>query len=124
MKKIKISTQNVTMNAELNDSATADLIYNGLPIEARVSTWGDEIYFTIPVKTGLENGVDIVQKGDLGYWPQGNCFCIFFGKTPMSIGEEIRPASAVNLVGKILGDPEDWKKVAAGENISVKKLEE
>jgi hypothetical protein len=81
-KKIKIITKTVQMDAELNDSKTAALIWAALLISAEVSTWGDEIYFAIPVKTGPENAVSVVREGDLAYWPEGSCFCIFFGKTP------------------------------------------
>lgn len=124
MKKIQIITEKIQMEAELNDSKTAGMIYDALPIEAEVNTWGEEIYFSIPVKTGLENGVEVVNEGDLGYWPQGNAFCIFFGKTPVSTDEEIRPASAVNLIGRFLGKPEEWKKVRAGEKVVIRKAEE
>jgi len=116
-KKIMIITEAVQMEAELNDSKTAALIWEALPLSAAASTWGDEIYFAIPVKIGLKNAVSVVQKGDLAYWPEGRCFCIFFGKTPASTDTEIKPASPVNLVGRFSGDPELWKKVAAGDTI-------
>jgi uncharacterized protein len=80
------------MEAELNDSKIAALIWEALPLSAAASTWGDEIYFAIPVKIGLENAVSVVQKGDLAYWPEGRCFCIFFGITPASTETEIKPA--------------------------------
>jgi uncharacterized protein len=121
-KKIMIVAEAVQMEAELNDSKTAALIWEALPIGAEVSTWGDEIYFAIPVKTGPENAVSVVQKGDLAYWPEGNCFCIFFGKTPASTDTEIKPASPVNLVGRLSGDPELWKKVAADETIRLEAV--
>lgn len=90
MKKVNIITEKVQMKAELNNSMIAELIFNALPIEAEVNTWGEEIYFSIPVETELENGVEVVKEGDLGYWPQGNAFCMFFGKTPVSTVEEIK----------------------------------
>ncbi|HAW49673.1 TPA: hypothetical protein DCX16_01795 [bacterium] len=121
MKKIKIITEKVRMEAELNETKTASMIFDALPIEAKTNTWGEEIYFPIPVKTGHEDAVSVVKKGDLGYWPDGNCFCIFFGKTPISTDDEIRPASEVNIVGKVLGDPEEWKKVMRGEKILLDK---
>lgn len=121
-KKIKIVTEKVQMEAELNDSKTASMIFDALPIESDVNTWGEEIYFTIPVETGLEDGVEVVKEGDLGYWPQGNAFCIFFGKTPVSTDEEIKPASAVNPIGKVLGYPKEWKKVSYGEKIVLEKI--
>lgn len=121
MKKIRIVSKDVQMDAELNDTKTSKIIYNALPIEASVNIWGEEIYFSIPVRTELENGVEVVSEGDLGYWPTGNAFCIFFGKTPVSTDKEIRPASAVNLIGKLSGNPKEWKKVKSGEKIILEK---
>lgn len=121
--KIVIKTEKVKMEAELNESKTAVAIWNALPIATEADTWGDEIYFEIPVKVSLENGTEEVRVGDLGYWPQGNCFCIFFGLTPISSEGKIKPASAVSIIGKLLGTPEKWKAVAAGEWISVEKIE-
>lgn len=124
MKKIRIKTEKVEMEAELNEINTAKLIWEKLPMESKVNTWGEEIYFKIPLKLPAENAVTVVKEGDIAYWPEGNCFCIFFGKTPISTDREIRPASAVNLVGKILGNPKELKKVLAGEKITIEKLGE
>jgi len=122
-KKITITVEDVKMSAELNDSKTAQKIWEKLPIEGSVNTWGDEIYFSIPVKVGLENAKAIVLEGDLGYWPPGNALCIFFGLTPASQGDEIRPASPVNIFGKIIGDSTVFKKVRSGLKIIVEKTE-
>ena len=92
-RQIKITAGPVVVGAALNDTATAAMIWDALPIEASGNTWGDEIYFGIPVEAGDEAGQEVVDLGDLGYWPPGNAFCIFFGPTPMSRGDEIRPAS-------------------------------
>lgn len=116
-RKVIIEAGGVRAEAELNDTETATLIWNALPIEASVNTWGDEIYFAIPVKAGLENGVETVQLGDLGYWPTGSALCIFFGPTPISKGEEICPASAVNIVGKVIGDAGIFRSVRDGERV-------
>jgi len=121
LRKIRIKTEKVTMEAELLETKTAKAIWNSLPIQAKVNTWGEEIYFAIPVKMGQEDAVAIVKEGDLGYWPQGNGFCIFFGKTPVSTQSEIRPASPVNLIGRLLGNPKEWKKVKDGEKISIER---
>jgi len=118
-RKINIKTEKVAMEAELLKTKTAKAIWDSLPIEAKVNTWGKEIYFTIPVDMGPEEAVDVVQEGDLGYWPEGNGFCIFFGKTPVSTESEIRPASPVNIIGRLLGNPKDWKKVKDGEKITL-----
>ncbi|MDI6762494.1 MAG: cyclophilin-like fold protein [Thermodesulfobacteriota bacterium] len=121
-KKINILVGDLKVEAELNDSKTARLIWEGLPIEAKVNTWGEEIYFAIPVKTGLEQGArEVVSSGELGYWPTGHAFCIFFGPTPASRGDEIRAASAVNIIGKVLGDPKVFLKVKDGVKIALEK---
>lgn len=122
-KKITITVNDVKMSAELNDSNTAQKIWEALPIEGSVNTWGDEIYFSISVNVGLENAKAVVSEGDLGYWPPGNAFCIFFGLTPASQGDEIRPASPVNIFGKVIGDPKAFKKVSSGAKIIVEKSE-
>lgn len=114
--RIRIHAGTVSVIAELNDSPTAGAIEAVLPIEAAASTWGDEVYFRIPVEHQLEDtAVEIVAVGDLGYWPTGRAFCIFFGPTPASRGEEIRPASAVNLVGKVRGNAGVFRAVKDGE---------
>jgi hypothetical protein len=105
MKQIRIIIGDLVLDAYLNDSPTARKIWEALPVETSFDTWGDEIYFSIPVAMELEsNAQELVQSGDLGYWPSGNAFCIFFGPTPISSEGEIRPASAVNMVGRIIGD--------------------
>jgi len=124
-KKIKIKTGNVEAEAVLNDSATARKVWEALPLEAKANTWGDEIYFAIPVKAPLEKSAqELVEVGDLGYWPAGNAFCIFFGPTPMSRGNEVRPASAVNVIGRVSGDAGVFKKIPPGSKIRVEAAEE
>jgi len=117
--KIKITAGDVSAEATLNDSATAKAIAENLPIEASAQTWGDEIYFSIGVEIDPENPQATVGMGDLGYWPPGTAFCIFFGPTPMSSGDEIRPASPVNVLGKIDGDPTVFKPVRAGTKVTI-----
>ena len=121
--RICITAGSVSMTAELNDSACARKIWDALPLEARGSTWGDEIYFGIPVSADQEDPRETVEMGDLGYWLEGSCFCIFFGPTPMSRGAEVRPASAVEVFGKIEGDAKEFKKVASGTKVTVEKIE-
>lgn len=104
------------MDAMLNDSPTAQEIARALPLEAEANTWGEEIYFSVPVHMPLDDGAkELVDAGDLGYWPKGKAFCIFFGPTPISAPGEIRPASAVNIVGKVTGDPSHFKRVKDGD---------
>ena len=122
--RIKISAGDVVAYGLLNDTATAKKIWDALPIQARGNTWGDEIYFSIPVNLGEEDAQAVVDLGDLGYWPPGNAFCIFFGRTPASHGDDIRPASPVNVFGKIEGDPKVFKKVRSGTNVILEKADE
>jgi hypothetical protein len=122
--RIRISTQSMgEIYAELSEEnpKTARAIWDALPVGARANTWGDEIYFFIPVEIGAENQKEVVEMGDLGYWPPGDAFCIFFGPTPASRGDEIRPASPVNVFGRITGDPRVFKKVRSGERVKVEQ---
>jgi hypothetical protein len=118
-KKIRIIAGAIEAAAELNNTKTAQAIWEALPIKGRANLWGDEIYFSIPLSLELEAGQELVSIGDLGYWPEGNAFCIFFGPTPVSQGDEIRPASAVTIFGKVIGDATVFKKVASGTKIVI-----
>lgn len=120
-RQIIIKAGSVKAKAEIDDSKTADAIWKALPIKGTTNLWGDEIYFEIPVELKLENSKELVSAGDLGYWPSGSCFCIFFGPTPMSRGEEIRPASAVNVFGKVTGDSKVFKQVKENESIMIER---
>jgi len=116
---IRITAGAVTLDAELNDSKSAAAIAAALPLEAKAQTWGDEIYFDIGLALAGESPQEVVELGDLGYWPPGQAFCIFFGPTPMSRGDEIRPASAVNVVGRVAGDARAFKRVRAGSRVRI-----
>jgi len=121
-RKIKIISGTVEVTGILSDCPTAAAIWDALPIKSTAETWGDEVYFTIPVQVEFDDTArEVVEKGDLGYWPSGPAFCIFFGPTPASRGAEIRPASAVNVFGKITGDLSELKKVRSGSAILVEK---
>lgn len=123
-KRIRITTPSTgDVYAELSEEnpRTAQAVWGALPIEARASTWGDEVYFSIPVEVEAENPREIVELGDIGYWPPGSAFCIFFGPTPASRGDEIRPASPVNVFGKVIGDPKVFKKVRSGERVNLER---
>ena len=123
-KRLRIQAGEITSIALLNDTPTATAIWQALPIEARASTWGDEIYFSIPVHQSAEsNAGDVVALGDVAYWPPGNAFCIFFGPTPASRGNEIRAASAVNVVGRLEGDPTTFRTVRSGARIILEAIE-
>ena len=119
-RRIKINVGKLELAASLNDTKTAAKVYEALPIVSTVNTWGDEIYFTIPVDAGLENEKELVEFGDIGYWPPGKAMCLFFGRTPISKGDEIRPASPVNIIGKIEGDLKLLRKAKDGEGITIR----
>ena len=120
-RRIVVVAGSIEVDAVLNESATANLVWDELPIEASASTWGDEIYFRTPVHSGEEDGREVVEMGDVGYWPPGQALCLFFGPTPASVGDEIRPASPVNVVGRIEGDPTILKQVNSGDRVVVRK---
>jgi len=126
-KKIRIISKAIEIvEAEILENKnpkTASAILASLPIEARANLWGDEIYFSIPVKVEEENAQETVEIGDLGYWPPGNGFCIFFGPTPISQGDKIRPADPVNVFGRIIGNSKVFKKVKRGDRIRIERAE-
>jgi hypothetical protein len=119
-KKIRIRAGEIEAEAELNDTRTAEAIWETLPIKSHANLWGDEIYFSIPLSLKLETGQKVVSIGDLGYWPDSNAFCIFFGPTPVSQGDEIRPASPVTVFGKVIGDTTVFKNVVTGTKITIR----
>ena len=120
MTQIRITSGDVSLTATLNDSPTARLIADALPITGRVQTWGDEIYFPIPVTASNdETATEVVDKGAIAYWPPGNALCLFWGPTPASSGDEIRPASAVNVCGQIDGDPTELAHAPYGGEIRI-----
>jgi len=118
---IRITAGAVSAKAQLDASKTASAIWDALPIEAKAETWGDEIYFGIGVTIAPESPRATVDMGDLGYWPPGKAFCIFFGPTPASQGDEIRPASPVNVLGRVDGDATVFKNVPAGTRVSIER---
>ena len=118
---IKIQVGDVELAAELNDSETAQKIAAALPIESSFNVWGDEIYFSIPVDAGPEDGRETVELGDLAYWPPGKAFCIFYGRTPASQGDEIRPASPVNVVGRVNGDATALKGATGADKVVIEE---
>jgi hypothetical protein len=122
-KKIKITAGEIEVEAELNDTRTATAIWETLPLKEHINLWGDEIYFPIPISLELETGQEVVCTGDLGYWPDGNAFCIFFGPTPISQSGEIRAASQVSIFGKIVSDATVFKKTSIGTEINISRKE-
>ena len=120
-RQIRIKAGSVIVVAELYNTKTAEAIWQALPFSSKVNTWGDEIYFRIPVRIELEAGQEIVDFGDLGYWPPGSAFCLFFGPTPVSSQGEIRAAGAVDIFGKVIDDARVLKDVKDGEEIVVER---
>ena len=123
-RNLRITAGPVQLDAALNDTQTAQSVWAALPIAAAANTWGEEIYFGIPVNAALEQGREVVELGDLGYWPPGRAFCIFFGPTPASRGAEIRPASAVTIIGRVSGDATLFRPVRAGMTVTIERIEE
>jgi hypothetical protein len=120
MKKIKIEVEDLSIRAELSDTPTAQLVSEMLPIEGSANVWGEEIYFDIALQAELEpDAKEEVEVGDLGYWPAGPAFCIFFGPTPVSRGEQPRAYSPVNVFGHVIGDAKQFKSVPGGAKIRI-----
>jgi hypothetical protein len=125
MGKIVIEVEDLAVPAELKDTATAQKIMQLLPIVGRANVWGEEIYFDIPLQAELEpDARQEVQVGDLGYWPAGPAFCIFFGPTPVSRGNQPRAYSPVNVFGHVVGDARQFKAIAGGAKISITSADE
>jgi len=124
MRQIKITAGPVEAIADLDDSPTADAIWEALPIKGQANTWGDEIYFDLPVFLDPSAGArEVVAVGELGYWPPGHAFCIFFGRTPASRGDEPRAASAVNVFGRVAGDATIFRQVRDGAAVFIERME-
>jgi len=123
MRKLKIIMDGKEVTAELIDRnpKTAGAVWNALPIQSRINTWGDEIYFGTIVKIDEENAQEKVEIGDVAYWPEGGCICVFFGKTPASTNEKPKAYSPVNVFGKITGNISILKTVVPSSVVRVEK---
>jgi hypothetical protein len=119
---ISIKASAIRVQAELNSTETARALLGILPVKANVNTWGDEIYFDVPLNMEIEGGREVVEMGDVAYWPDGPSLCLFFGRTPASRGHEIRAASPVTIVGRIIGDRKVLKAVRQGAEVTVEKV--
>jgi hypothetical protein len=117
MRTIKISAGSVSATATLSDNATADAIWAALPLTAQANRWGDEIYFEIPVRLPqAADARELMEAGELGH-----AFCIFWGATPASRGDEIRAYSPVNPFGRLEGDPAVFDPVPSGAEIEIER---
>jgi len=122
--KLRLDFEGLTTEIQLQDTDCAKALYEACPFEAVVHRWGEEIYFETPVTADLdETAVEVVKKGDVGYWPSGQALCLFFGPTPISEPGEIRPASAVNIVGQILSALDLLDEVPEGSRVLVEKAD-
>ncbi len=122
--RIKINVGEVSLKATLNDSLTASRIWEALPIQGNANCWGDEIYFSIPVKVEeADDARQDMEVGELAYWPSGSAFCIFFGPTPVSTGDAPRAYSNVNTFGRIDEDVSTLKTVRDGEVVRIERLD-
>ena len=122
-KRIKISIGGITVEAELKPTRTAVGIYNALPIESTLNQWGEEFYCNIPgVKDHRETATTNVKVGDVAFWGLGGMLAVFFGRTPMSIGDDPVPADRVNVVGRLVGDPQVLRQVVSATVMKVEKV--
>ena len=120
MPRIRFHFGSLTLDAELLDTPTAQAVAKALPIEAAALTWGEEVYFDVPVRVKREaNARAVVTPGELAYWPEGPAIAIGFGRTPISKGDECRLASPCTIFAQALGDVKALAKVRGGTHIRV-----
>ena len=119
--RIQIEFSDFSVRAELMNTPTARVVQQKLPFSSRVNRWGEEIYFSIPVAAELEpEARDVVEKGEIGYWPPGRAMAIFFGPTPASQSNECRAASDVNVFARLEGELTLLSSVSPGAKVSVR----
>ena len=123
-RKIRITAGAVRMEADLLDAPTADLLWEGLPTGGRANIWGEEIYFAIPLDAPAEPAArEEMAVGEIAYCPPGKAFCIFFGRTPTSVDDAPRAASAVNPLGRLTGDAGAFPGVPGGTEVLIERAE-
>ncbi len=121
-RRIRIIVGGVQLEAELKSTRTAGEVYAALPVQAEINTWGEEFYFKLPgVKDYRETATTQVKVGDLAYWGAGQVLAIFFGRTPMSMGQDPVPADRVNIIGRIVGDATQFRRVMDVPTIRVEQ---
>ena len=120
MARIRFDFGALTLDAELLDTPTARAIAAALPISSSALTWGEEVYFEVPVNVAREKDARaVVTPGEIACWPDGHCIALGFGRTPISQGDECRLASPFNIFAKALGDVKALAKVRGGAKIKV-----
>lgn len=123
-KKVVLKSGALRIEGILYDSPTANLIWENLPIKSKAHRWGDEVYFSTPIKTELEpNATDVVDPGTICFWVEGNSIAIPFGRTPVSRGNECRLITNVNIVGRVIGDPKLLGNIHEGDEIVFDKTQ-
>ena len=122
--RIRFEFSGQSLEADLLDTPTAKAIAAALPCEARAMTWGEEVYFDVPVRVAREKDARaVVTPGEIAYWPDGPAIAIGFGRTPISRGDETRLASPCNVFGKALSDVKALATVRAGSSVRVTLVE-
>ena len=122
-RRIRISSGTVTLEATLGDTPTANALWDVLPIDGSANLWGEEIYFSIPIKVAQEADARAeMAVGEIAYWPPGNAFCIFFGPTPASSGDAPEAASPVNVLGQVAGDATAFGAVRHGDAVHLEQI--
>ena len=120
MARIRFDFGTLTLEADLADTPTAKAVLAQLPYDARVMTWGEEVYFDVPLEAAREaDARAVVTPGEIAYWPDGPCIAIGFGRTPISHGDECRLASPCNIFAKATSDVKALGKVRAGSRIKI-----
>lgn len=122
MKEVVITAGTVSLRVELLETPTAEAVWNALPIRGQAQTWGEEVYFSTPISIDPEDDArEVVEAGEIAFWPEGDAIAIGYGRTPISRGDEIRLASACNIWGKAIDDVKAMAAVKAGETVEVAK---
>lgn len=117
---IQIISGDIIIRARLRETPTAKAIASALPISSRAQTWGEEVYFSVPVSAVLENDArDVVEAGELAFWTEGDCIAIGYGRTPVSLGDEIRLAARTNIWADAIDDVKQLAGVSVGDEIKV-----
>lgn len=123
MARIRFDFGTLTLDAELLDTPTARAVAASLPVSSSAMTWGEEVYFEVPVKIARESDARaVVTPGEIAYWPDGHCIALGYGRTPISRGDETRLASPCNVFAKALSDVKALAKVRAGAKVEVTKV--